>query len=254
MKDSVILIAICSILILSIFLIPVCLAYSPVTNKCTGCHDGSIAECKHPHNDTVQCEQCHTTDVHRMKYIQPDGTSGNKSTAATCIDCHEAGVTGFNAPMTPEFKHSSKIDNGSIWGSYWSSERNNISCLYCHGNTKHDIIALGKIINLIDDITNERNGSINRTTWCADCHYNNSINNYYRGYLWDPVPPLTTIKNTANDRWINHTNSLISDYGDARCKSCHPINGTYPEFSSNYVHSISGVSGDSCLDCHWEAY
>lgn len=241
-------------MIISLFLIPVSLGYTPITNKCTGCHDGSIAEYKRPHNDTVLCEHCHATDVHRMNYIQPDGTSGNKSTAATCIDCHEVGVPGFNAPIIPKLKHSSKIDNGSIWGSYWSSERNYTSCLYCHGNIKHDIIALGKITNLTGDVTNERNGSLNRTTWCADCHYNDSINNYYKGYLWDPVPPLITIKNTANNRWINHTNFLNNDYGDARCKSCHPINGTYPEISSKYVHSISGVSTDACLDCHWSAY
>ena len=121
------------------------LAYSPLTNKCIGCHDGSIAAHKYPHNDTVACEQCHSTDVHEMSYIQADGTFGkNKSTAATCIDCHERGVPGFNPPKIPNMKHSSNINNGSIWGSYWSFEGNNISCIYCHGNTKHDTIALGR--------------------------------------------------------------------------------------------------------------
>lgn len=246
--------SICEIIIISMLSIQISGAYSPMTNKCTGCHDGSIAEYKTPHNNSVPCEQCHTKNLHNMKFIQPDGNSGNKSTASTCIDCHENGVPGFNAPIIPSLKHSSRVNNGSIWGSYWSLERNGISCLYCHGNTKHDVIALGKIWNLTEDITNERNGPLNRTTWCADCHYNDTANRYYRGYLWNPEPPLINIRNTANNKWIDHTNSLKGDYRDARCKTCHPINGTYSELSGNYVHSISGVSGEACLDCHASAY
>ncbi len=230
--------------------------YTPTTNACIPCHDGVNAPFKRPHNDTVMCENCHGTNAHNMRFIQPDGTLGtNKSTAATCIDCHETGVPGFNSPIISNMKHSSKIDNGSVWGSYWSSERNNISCIYCHGNTKHDTIALGKIINLTDDVTNERNGSISITTWCADCHYNNTINHNYKGYLWNPVPPLITINNTNdNNRWIDHTNSnsLNGSYSDAICNSCHPINGTYPNFSSRYVHSITHLNytEEVCRNCH----
>ena len=104
------------------------ITYTPTTNKCISCHDGVIAPYKRPHNDTVMCENCHGTEAHNIRFIQPDGTLANdKSTAATCIDCHETGVSGFNSPLIPNMKHSSKIDNGSIWGSYWSSERNSIS-------------------------------------------------------------------------------------------------------------------------------
>lgn len=242
-------------ILILIFLIPISTSisgtiisgkiYTPYTNICIGCHDGYIAQYKRPHNDTVMCEQCHTTDIHNMKYIQPNGTLGDKSTSATCIDCHEVGVPGFNnTPMIPNLRHSSKINNGSVWGSYWTNERNNISCIYCHGDTKHDIIALGKINNLTDDITNIRNGSINDTTWCVDCHYNNITNNYYKGDLWNPNPPLINIKNT--DKWVDHTNYLDNlNYGDIRCRSCHVNNGLI-EYSSQYVHSIGGM----CIDCH----
>ena len=231
------------IFLLILVSIPISVTYTPYTNTCVGCHDGSIAQYKRPHNDTVMCEKCHNTDVHNMKYIQPNGTLGDKSTAATCIDCHEKGVSGFNSPIIPNTKHSSKIGNGSIWGTYWGNDRNNISCLYCHGNTKHDTIALGKIKNLTDDPTNIRNGSISITTWCADCHYNSSANNFYRGDLWSPTPPLINVQNTA--KWVNHTNYINDDVGDIKCRTCH-INGGQIEFSNQYVHSIGGM----CVDCH----
>lgn len=245
------------ILLLLLILIPGSLAYTPITDKCVGCHDGSIAGYKRPHNNTVMCEQCHTQGMHSgYSYIQPDGTlTNNKSTAATCIDCHETGVPGFsNAPIIPNLKHGSKINNGSIWGSYWSSDRNSISCLYCHGNTKHDIIALGNIKNLTNDTTNMRNASISGTTWCIDCHYNGTEDIYYKGDLWNPTPPLITIKNTANDKWVDHISYLKGEYNDSKCKSCHPINGVYPDLSSKYVHSIGGISGDACIECHGTNY
>ncbi len=219
-------------------------AYTPITNTCIGCHDGSIAQYKRPHNDTVMCEKCHTTDIHNMKYIQPNGSLGDKSTSATCIDCHIRGVSGFNSTIIPDTKHSSKLGNGSIWGDYWGFDRNNISCLYCHGDTKHDIIAYGKIKNLTDDSTNIRNGSINGSNWCADCHYNDIANKNYRGDLWNPVPPLINIKNT--EKWVNHINYVDNlNYGDIRCRSCHSIIGI-SETSREYVHSIGGA----CVDCH----
>src|SRR3972149_3303605 len=191
------------IFLLILVSIPISVTYTPYTNTCVGCHDGSIAQYKRPHNDTVMCEKCHNTDVHNMKYIQPNGTLGDKSTAATCIDCHEKGVSGFNSPIIP--------------------------------NTKHNITALGKIKNLTDDPTNIRNGSISITTWCADCHYNGLVNNFYRGDLWSPAPPLINVQNT--EKWVNHTNYLNDEFGDIKCRTCH-INGGQIEFSNQYVHSI----------------
>ena len=73
---------------------------TPTTDACISCHDGVIAPYKRPHNDTVMCENCHGTNAHDIKFIRPDGTlRNNKSTAATCIDCHETGVPGFNSPL-----------------------------------------------------------------------------------------------------------------------------------------------------------
>ncbi len=227
--------------------------YTPITNKCVDCHDGYTAPYKRPHNDTVMCEQCHTTHVHGIGYIQPDGSLGyDNSTAATCADCHEAAVPGFISPAIPDIKHSSKISNGSIWGSFWSS-RKGASCIFCHGDAKHAVKGLGKINDLTNDATNIRNGSVSATTWCGDCHYNDPINGNYKGYLWNPAPPLITSNNTDNSEWINHTSVLMGNFSDARCISCHPLNGTYPDVSGIYVHSITHPSYNTeaeCRNCH----
>lgn len=252
-------IGICKITMISFFFIllfsQIGLAYTPLTDKCVGCHEGTIASYRRPHNDTIMCEQCHTQGIHTgYSYIQPDGTfTNNKSTAATCVDCHEIGVPGFNAPIIPNMKHSSNINNGSIWGNYWNSEKAN-SCKYCHGNTMHDMIALGKIYNLTDDPTNLKKGAVDTTTWCADCHYNGTANSYYNGDLWSPIPPLIDTKNTNNDAWIDHNSYLTTGYNDIVCKSCHSMIGEYAITSANYTHSIGEVSGDACIECHGTNY
>ncbi len=236
--------------------------YTPVTNTCISCHNdtgfpldtdmnGVATPYKRPHNNSVMCEQCHGTNPHNVTYIQPDGSLGNRSTAATCLDCHQTGLPGFtSAPIIPDpLKHSSNIANGSIWGTYWASEL--FSCIYCHGDTKHDIIALGKIDTLRQDTNNTKNGSLTATTWCADCHYSGSNTNYL-GNSWSPAPPTITSDNTGKPRWVNHSGYLTGGYKDSICKSCHTMNGTYSATSLNYSHSLDeGRAGNpNCIECH----
>ena len=247
--------------------------YTGVTVACISCHndtdypndtnsDGIAAPYKRPHNDTVMCEDCHSSDPHNMTYLQPDGTYGNRSSAVTCPDCHQAGIPGFSkvAPLIPDpLKHSSNPANGSLWNStsipYWTSEKD--SCIYCHGDTKHSSNALGKISSLLADPNNTRTGSLNTTTWCADCHLNVSNPNYITIISgpepqFSPLPPLITFDNTGKSRWVNHSGYLINGYKDSNCRSCHALNGSYLPTSLNYTHSLDqGAAGNpNCIECH----
>ena len=245
--------------------------YTNTTKTCISCHNdtgfpndtdsnGIAAPYKRPHNDTVMCERCHGTNPHNLTYMQPDGTLGNRTTAVSCPECHQTGVVNFtNAPIIPyPLMHSSDISNGSIWGTYWGSGQP--SCIYCHGDTKHDVIALGRIDVLRQDTNNTKSGTLTNTTWCADCHYNESNVNYKGNVLVQgapnhqlaAVPPLITIKNTNNSRWVNHSGYLTGGYRDNVCKSCHALNGSYAATSLNYSHSLDpGIAGGpDCIRCH----
>jgi hypothetical protein len=231
----------------------------PAVNSslCINCHTN-----KDQHNGSVECSQCHTQSnrsIHPIQYLQPDGTfkinsPANKSTAVNCTNCHQGiGVTGFNnAPIIPDtLKHSASLSNGTIWGTYWTSEQG--SCYYCHGNTKHNNTALGLINNLTLDSNNTKNGALQTTTWCADCHYSDAANTYYLGNQWSPVPPTITLNNTGKSGWENHTSYIAGGYKDEKCKSCHALNGAYGTTSLNYSHSLNvGVSGGAdCISCHY---
>ncbi|MCX9012531.1 MAG: hypothetical protein OIN66_15615 [Candidatus Methanoperedens sp.] len=223
---------------------------------CANCHTN-----KDKHNGSVQCSQCHmqsNRSIHPIQYLQPDATfkvnsPANKSTAINCTNCHQgAGITGFNnAPIIPDpLKHSANLSNGTIWGMYWTSEQG--SCYYCHGNTKHNNTALGRINNLTQDANNTKNGALQTTTWCADCHYSDAANTKYLGSQWSPVPPTITIDNTGKNGWQNHSTYLSGGYRDSNCQTCHASNGTYTSTSLNYSHSLNeGVAGGAnCVGCH----
>lgn len=247
--------------------------YTGVTVACISCHndtdypndtnsDGIAAPYKRPHNDTVMCEDCHSSDPHNMTYLQPDGTFGNRSSAVTCPDCHQTSITGFSkvAPLIPDpLKHSSNPANGSLWNStsipYWTSEKD--SCIYCHGDTKHSSNALGKISSLLADPNNTRTGSLNTTAWCADCHLNVSNPNYITiisgpASRFSPLPPLITFDNTGKSRWVNHSGYLINGYKDSNCKNCHGAAlAGYDVTTLNFSHSVSeGGGGPDCTSCH----
>ncbi len=233
----------------------------PNSTFCTSsCHGiGGTATIKNlsRHNNTLNCTQCHlnsTGSIHPVRYLQQDGLnwSTTNNTAINCTSCHQTRLTNFsNAPIIPTpLKHSSNISNGSIWGTYWTSESG--SCYYCHNNTKHNSTAFGTIYNLLVDTNNTRNGTITTTTWCANCHYNDTVNTNYLGTRWSPVPPLITVNNTVNVRWQNHSTYLTSGYKDSNCQTCHALNGSYLATSLNYSHSIDeGIAGGpDCINCH----
>jgi len=232
----------------------------PNSTYCTTCHGaGGSASLnnKSQHNGTVACTQCHlnsSRSIHPVRYLEPAGTWNTvKTSAVNCTNCHQnTGVSGFNAPIIPStLKHSNNISNGSLWNAtaYWTTEDG--SCYYCHNNTKHNTTALGRINNLIiGDSNNTRNGSLDTTTYCIDCHYNS--NSKYMGSQWNPVPPLITVNNTNNAGWQDHSGYLTSGIKDSNCKSCHALNGTYSATSLNYSHSLDiGVAGGpNCMTCH----
>ncbi len=191
--------------------------------------------------DTVNNSDCWS--CHYLKDM-------NRQNIRKCADCHETGLPDFPAaPIIPDpLKHSSNPSNGSLWGSYWSSEQG--ACFYCHGNANHTAPApLGKISNLLIDPNNTMNGFLTNTTWCADCHYNDTVNTYYNGNQWSPIPPSINLNNTDKSGWINHSGFLTSGYKDNICNSCHFLNGTYSATSLNLSHSLDGGSTD-CVGCH----
>jgi hypothetical protein len=112
---------------------------------------------------------------------------------------------------------------------------------------------LGRINNLAIDPNNTMNGLLTTTTWCADCHYNDSVNTYYNGNQWFPTPPLINFNNTDKPGWMNHSSFLTSGYKDNNCKICHSLNGTYSATSLNLSHSLDGGSAD-CIGCHGTNY
>ncbi len=225
----------------------------PNSTYCQLCHST-----KQQHNGTQSCTLCHVNTssndtIHPIKYLQVNGSYLTSNTSSVnCTNCHQgAGMTGFStAPIIPEpLKHSSNLSNGTLWGTYWTSE--NSSCYYCHSDTKHNSTALGNISALLNSY-NVRNGSLTTTQWCADCHYNDSINTDFKGSLWNPAPPYISYDNTGKGGWINHSSYFSSGYNDSVCKACHALNGSYAAASLNYSHSLDpGVGGNpNCITCH----
>ncbi|HYN44366.1 MAG TPA: CxxxxCH/CxxCH domain-containing protein, partial [Candidatus Limnocylindrales bacterium] len=220
----------------------------PNTTFCQNCH-----AIKQKHNNTQDCSKCHintasSDTIHPIKFIQANGSfAATRTAAANCTNCHQAKLTGFTtAPIIPDpLKHSANITNGTIWGIFWTSESG--SCYYCHNDTKHNATALGKV-NALYNTNNVKNGSLTTTGWCADCHYNASINTNYKGNQWNPVPPLVNVDNTGKVRWFNHSDSLASGYNDSVCTACHSLNGSYSSTTLNYSHSLD--EGKGCTGCH----
>ncbi len=232
------------------------------TSSCHGTGGSATIKNLSRHNGTVDCSECHMSaarNIHPVQYRQPDNafkdnSPENKSSAVNCTNCHlGAGMSEFNneAPIIPDtLKHSSSLSNGSIWGTYWTTE--NGACYYCHGSTKHNYTsALGKIDALRGDSNNTKNGALTTTTWCADCHLNGTNPNY-RGNQWNPEPPLITVNNTGKPGWKNHSRYLSGGYKDSVCHECHALNGSFTTNSKNYSHSLdAGVSGGpDCIQCH----
>jgi hypothetical protein len=231
----------------------------PNSSYCETCHgqDGSASiKDKEKHNGSVDCTQCHlnsSRNIHPVQYLQQDTSSWDtsKTNAVNCTDCHRSGFA--DAPIIPDpSKHSNNLSNGSLWNNsaYWTTGSG--SCYYCHNNTNHNSTAIGSISILLTNPDNTRKGQLTTTTWCADCHYNDAANPYYKGDQWNPIPPLINKDNTNKDGWLNHSGYFVAGYTDSSCESCHAFNGSSSKDSLNYSHSLdSGMGGGpDCISCH----
>lgn len=224
---------------------------------CVGCHTT-----RENHATTVQCVSCHvdstaTRDkVHPVKYINASaGFATSNTTAVNCTNCHQQNVTGFSAaPMVPfPLNHSDDPLAGGKWDSYWDNTSQLSSCIYCHGDTKHNNDSLGRISSIAsgDVINGTINGSGN---WCAGCHVqtDSDYNKMVANYTNVTVPPEITGNgtygaNSSNSAFFSH--SGWSNYSDAYCLDCH---GNYVTGSTmdEFMHDVS--VGEGCSNCHYD--
>ncbi|HYN44376.1 MAG TPA: hypothetical protein VER35_00085 [Candidatus Limnocylindrales bacterium] len=244
--------------------------YTNTTNKCISCHndtgyptdtdlDGVAAPYKRPHNNNTWCESCHGADPHTIKFIQPNGIYGSKSTAASCPACHQTGIPSevnsnftqaFKIPVT--LKHSSDPSNGSVWGSYWNNADPKTACYYCHNKTLHDIFPLGRILEWSPGYV--INGSIGSNYTCAGCHYKGSsdyseMNSSFASASL-PIPPEITNGSNWNGTTGKYFNHSLDDYTDNGCKPCHGGSLSGDARMSEFLHSVDYADMKNCLGCH----
>ncbi|HLB71233.1 MAG TPA: cytochrome c3 family protein, partial [Candidatus Methanoperedens sp.] len=244
--------------------------YSPVTKACILCHndttypndtdgDGRAAPFKRPHNDTIMCEKCHLTNPHTVAFIQPDGSYGIRSTAASCPECHQAGIPAQNnnnfttAPIIfSPLRHSSNILNGSVWGNYWAGATPKTACYYCHGDL-HTTRPLGRILSWYPNY--QLYGSIGTNLTCAGCHYKGSPNySQMRDAFASaglPQPPEITNGTNWNGIDLKYYNHTLDSYNDQTCRTCHGALLSENANIGEFVHNVAeGPSGEECLSCH----
>src|SRR5659263_182820 len=181
------------------------------SSSCHGEKGSATFNNRSMHNNSVNCTQCHlntSRSIHPVQYLQNINNTcdTSKTNAVNCTNCHQNATFWTDAKIIPEpLKHSSNRSNGSLWNStltpFWTTEDG--SCYYCHNNTKHNSTAMGRISALMTGANNTRNGLLGTTTWCADCHYNATVNTNYKGNLWPQAPPLITVNNTGKAYWTN---------------------------------------------------
>ncbi len=246
--------------------------YSPVANKCISCHndtgypndtdmDGVAAPYKRPHNNNTMCESCHRKNPHTLVYIQATGEYGGKSTAASCPECHQAGIPpAVNSNFTSAFKisvplrHSSDLSNGSVWGSYWMNSTPRSACIFCHNKTLHDIVPVGRILEWYPDY--KIYGSIGNNFTCAGCHYKGSSNyslmssNFAAAGL--QIPPEITNGTNWNGTVTNYYNHTINNYTDEACKHCHGISLDANASMAEFIHNLTVADMNACKECHPE--
>ncbi len=256
------------ILILSFLPLLAGAEYSPTTKKCIACHndtgypldsdgDGVAAPYIRPHNDNGSiCEGCHGPDPHRVKFIQPNGTYGGKSTAASCPACHQTAIpnnnftTAFRIPET--LRHSSDLLNGSVWGQYWDNLNPKEACIYCHNNTLHNILPLGRILEWSPGYI--INGQIGSNFSCSNCHYKASAD--YNAMITSfeaagrPIPPEITNGTNWNGIAGVYFNHDLLDYTDLGCVPCHGNTLSPDATMSEFMHNVSVADMNNCLGCH----
>ncbi len=268
---------------------------TPGAVACTSCHNtgrmhdatlqkpfASSAYCQtcHPskadHNGRVTCIQCHTTngntrrDIHGIRFItstvtQPGGTwLSDRTGAATCETCHQgAGLTvdGFGvAPKVPEPVQHSNDNGGRKWGTYWTTDGG--ACTYCHGDTRHQEQALGKVEQVRtgrtlrapliwdsdgDGVFGENGNESTRS--CPTCH--NVHGSTYRAMLRDGQLEGKTGLQLGVDTKYPSEGSYVIPYGSGTCEGlCHTgWSGGYTPRRIYWYRSSTAGTGE-CGVCH----
>jgi len=214
---------------------------------CTKCHRD-----KSKHNGTVECCECHgnaTNKIHPILYLASDGTfSTSNASAVNCISCHQEGYMG---PQVSDPLHHSEVNIGQRWGDYWTDDLS--ACLYCHDDTKHEAIALGRPAEWRGD--NIVGSSVNDSYWCAGCHYAyyssgahyaDMVNTFNAPGL--PIPPEITNGTHAPNAMPGFYEHVCDDWSDALCRECHG------KFVTSYgvTELMHNVSDGSCGNCHYD--
>lgn len=241
--------------------------------QCTVCHTAYKR-----HNESVSCTVCHSQDAHSIKVFGQNATyvsgTGN-AYRGNCTNCHQnssflslllsqpmAGSHTGSAPQVPQpVNHSNDPLAGKKWNQtpgYWINGTDGTSqlssCKYCHGETLHKIIALGR--PSLFNGSNPVNADIG-STWCQQCHWQGAANYSSIVFAFEEdgkiVPPeitgnVTHGANSSNPAYFNH-----SDTGkdDSSCRGCHgsrsAVNGI-----TGFMHNVAtGSSGSTdCAVCH----
>jgi hypothetical protein len=174
------------------------------------------------------------------------------------VTCHQttnvdSSLVNFTAfKITSPMHHSSNISNGSVWGSYWTTQQQ--ACIYCHNDTKHNVTPIGRILLFSPGYT--MYGSIGTNTSCAGCHYKGD-SNYSRmnstfASAGLAIPPEITNGTNWNGNFSNYYNHSFSTYDDQTCKACHGSLLSNTANMSEFTHNVAiGVTGGAnCTACH----
>lgn len=216
---------------------------------CTKCHGD-----KSKHNGTVECYKCHgnaTSKIHPILYLTSDGTfSTSNASAGDCLTCHQTDKMDWivdNIPKVAQPLHHSEVNTGQRWGDYWNNSLS--ACIYCHSDTKHKAIALGRPANWRGD--NIVGSSVNDSYWCAGCHYadehnyENMVNEFSASSL--NIPPEIT-NGTYAPNVTGFYEHVCANWSDALCRECHG------KFVTSYgvTELMHDVSDGSCSNCHYD--
>jgi hypothetical protein len=253
-------------------------------SQCTACH---TTYTEHNSSNTtsggVNCTLCHSQDAHTIKvfaqnasYISLNRNNPNPA-RGNCTNCHQnatffpvlkaqpmaGGYTGRNPPqVTFPLNHSNDPNAGQKWNQtpgYWNNSNQLTWCRYCHGNTTHYAIALGRPSLFAGN--NTVNSTISSSSsWCASCHwqgyssgvktYNDTASTFNFPDESLLVPPEITgnasFWPTSNPAYYNH--SGFSDYNDSTCNYCHG-NSTLSTITG-FMHNVAASGGPNCTNCH----
>ncbi len=233
----------------------------------------------------VNCTLCHSDDVHDIQVFAQNATyvdlnHDNPNPArGNCTNCHQnatffaaleaqpkaGNYTGRDPPIVAfPLEHSNDSTAGAKWKqAYWTNSDQLSWCIYCHSNTTHSAVALGRPANW--DGNNIVNSSLtSNTTWCSGCHwqgyangsntYNDMVNAFTGAGLLAPPEISGNSTYGANTSIYEYTNhSLYTSYypnlNDSACNRCHGYKYGFTRITQ-LVHNQSRVGGANCVDCH----